>query len=135
MWSVSLTTRLKFPGNWCGKVEREGTFGEGITADDLVPAGGDVAVTSSNRERFVELYAQHLLEGSIERQFSAFRRGFQQACSPDCKGIKVLLGLLGSIRAEPRGACWKDVEETGVISTPFACHSTLTAVGSTRDYP
>ena len=67
---------------WSGQVEREGAFGEGITADDLVPGGGDVPVTPSNRERFVELYTRHLLEGSIARQFSAFRRGFEQACSP-----------------------------------------------------
>ena len=64
------------------KVEREGAFGEGITADDLVPGGGEVPVAPSNRAHFVELYTRHLLEGSIARQFSAFRRGFEQACSP-----------------------------------------------------
>ena len=65
-----------------GQVEREGAFGEGITADDLMPGGGDVPVTRANRGRFVELYARHLLEGAIARQFSAFRRGFEQARSP-----------------------------------------------------
>ena len=77
-----LVTRSWLRLRWCEQVEREGAFGEGITADDLVPGGGDVPVTPSNRGRFVELYTRHLLEGSIARQFSAFRRGFEQARSP-----------------------------------------------------
>lgn len=47
---------------------------------DLVDNGGDVLVTNSNREEYVRLYTQHLLEKSIHRQFSAFKRGFLKMC-------------------------------------------------------
>lgn len=64
------------------QVEREGPFGEGIVAEDLVPGGGESPVTAENRQLFVELYVRHLLETSIQPQFDAFRRGFDQVCSP-----------------------------------------------------
>lgn len=64
------------------QVEREGPFGEGITTEDLLPGGGDVAVTAANRAQFVELYVQHLLEKSVEPQFAAFRKGFDQVPPP-----------------------------------------------------
>jgi hypothetical protein len=60
-------------------VEREGPFGEGVVAEDLAPGGGELPVTAASRGRFVELYVRHLLEASIEPQFAAFRRGFDQA--------------------------------------------------------
>ena len=71
---------MLFP-TWCHEwvqVEREGPFGEGITTEDLLPGGGDVAVTAANRAQFVELYVQHLLEKSVQPQFAAFRKGFDQ---------------------------------------------------------
>ena len=85
------------------QVEREGAFGEGITADDLLPGGGDAPVTPGNRERFVELYTRHLLEGSIARQFGAFRRGFEQACGPHPHREAGAEGLLADYtQAAPR---------------------------------
>ncbi len=60
-------------------MEREGPFGEGVVAEDLAPGGGELPVTAASRGRFVELYVRHLLEASIEPQFAAFRRGFDQA--------------------------------------------------------
>lgn len=54
-------------------------FGE-IVDVDLKNNGKDVAVTNHNRKEFVVLYVDYLLNKSIERQFSAFHRGFQKVC-------------------------------------------------------
>ena len=54
-------------------------FGE-IVDVDLKNNGKDVAVTNDNRKEFVVLYVDYLLNKSIERQFSAFHRGFQKVC-------------------------------------------------------
>jgi len=51
---------------------------------DLTPGGGDIAVTSHNRDEYVRLYTRYLLEDSIERQFNAFTRGFHSVCGGDC---------------------------------------------------
>ena len=39
------------------------------------PAGGNIPVTNSNREEYVHLYVQHILDTSIAPQFEAFRKG------------------------------------------------------------
>jgi hypothetical protein len=49
----------------------------------LLSNGDEIAVTSRNREKFVELYAQWLLRGSVEKQLDAFRRGFQLVAGSD----------------------------------------------------
>jgi len=43
---------------------------------DLKVGGSEIAVTRANRQEFVDLYADFLLNESIGRQFAAFRRGF-----------------------------------------------------------
>lgn len=55
-------------------------FGE-RHAVDLLPGGADVPVTGSNAAHYSELYAQHLLVHSIDKQFAAFRRGFLRLCN------------------------------------------------------
>ncbi|CEM37948.1 unnamed protein product [Vitrella brassicaformis CCMP3155] len=42
--------------------------------------GGSVAVTIDNREEYVDLYVDWLLNKSIEDQFKAFHRGFHRVC-------------------------------------------------------
>ena len=44
----------------------------------LLANGADVAVTARNRDRFVELYADWLLNGSIAEPFEALRSGFER---------------------------------------------------------
>lgn len=39
--------------------------------------GDEIYVTQENKKEFVELYSDFLLNLSVERQFKAFRRGFQ----------------------------------------------------------
>ncbi|KAG7305263.1 hypothetical protein JYU34_009308, partial [Plutella xylostella] len=50
-------------------------FGTALT-HDLKPDGGSVPVTQDNKREFVDLYADFLLNTSVESQFGAFRRGF-----------------------------------------------------------
>ncbi|XP_060776152.1 ubiquitin-protein ligase E3A [Neoarius graeffei] len=43
---------------------------------DLREGGDKIPVTNDNRKEFVELYAEYMLNKSVEKQFKAFRRGF-----------------------------------------------------------
>jgi hypothetical protein len=47
---------------------------------DLKEGGADIPVTNENRQEFVDLYTEYLLEKSIEKQFAAFLDGFQTVC-------------------------------------------------------
>jgi len=51
---------------------------------DLMPKGGEIAVTDENRVEYVRLYVQYMLTGSVQRQFDAFVRGFHSVCGGDC---------------------------------------------------
>lgn len=46
----------------------------------LKPDGGNVSVTIENRQEYVDLYADHVLNKSVKKQFDALRRGFLKAC-------------------------------------------------------
>lgn len=43
---------------------------------ELIANGGNIAVTNSNREEFITLYTEYLINNSIERAFSQFAAGF-----------------------------------------------------------
>uniref|UniRef100_A0A672KH62 Ubiquitin-protein ligase E3A n=1 Tax=Sinocyclocheilus grahami TaxID=75366 RepID=A0A672KH62_SINGR len=43
---------------------------------DLKEGGDKIPVTNENRKDFVALYAEYMLNKSVEKQFKAFRRGF-----------------------------------------------------------
>lgn len=47
---------------------------------DLVDGGSEIDVTNENRERFVQLYVDYKLSKSVEKQFTAFCRGFHLVC-------------------------------------------------------
>lgn len=51
-----------------------------IQTHDLVENGDTVPVTSKNRREYVQLYADFLLNKSIERQFERFKKGFSAVC-------------------------------------------------------
>lgn len=51
-------------------------FGNVMT-HDLKPDGDTVAVCQENKQEFVDLYTDFLLNTSVEKQFRSFRRGFQ----------------------------------------------------------
>jgi len=55
-------------------------FGSMITTD-LKEGGADILVTQSNKREYVDLYADFLLNKSVEKQFLAFQRGFNLVTS------------------------------------------------------
>ncbi|RUS72176.1 hypothetical protein EGW08_020071 [Elysia chlorotica] len=55
-------------------------FGNNLT-HDLKDGGENIFVTQENKLEFVDLYADYLLNKSIEQQFRAFRRGFLMVTS------------------------------------------------------
>lgn len=55
------------------------SFGQVFTCD-LKPSGAKIQLTNNNRSEFVDLYTQFVLSKSVEKQFNAFREGFQLVC-------------------------------------------------------
>jgi len=55
-------------------------FGSTITTD-LKEGGADMLVNQSNKREYVDLYADFLLNKSVEKQFLAFQRGFNLVTS------------------------------------------------------
>ncbi|XP_014005202.1 ubiquitin-protein ligase E3A isoform X2 [Salmo salar] len=58
------------------QISQTDLFGEPITYD-LKENGDQIPVGEDNRKEFVSLYGDYILNKSVERQFKAFRRGFQ----------------------------------------------------------
>lgn len=48
-----------------------------LSFHELKENGDEQYVAQENKKEFVDLYADFLLNKSVERQFNAFRRGFQ----------------------------------------------------------
>ncbi|KAI8991416.1 hypothetical protein BDF20DRAFT_42031 [Mycotypha africana] len=46
----------------------------------LVPNGDQIMVTQENKQEFVSIYVDFMLNKSVERQFGAFKRGFYHVC-------------------------------------------------------
>jgi ubiquitin-protein ligase E3 A len=57
-------------------------FGE-IRTIDLKRDGGDLPVTNENRDEYVTLYVQYVLDVSVAAQFAAFLKGFHRVCGGD----------------------------------------------------
>lgn len=57
------------------RVGYQDVFGTSLT-HDLKTDGDNIVVSQSSKHEFVELYADFLLNKMVERQFRAFRRGF-----------------------------------------------------------
>ncbi|XP_026491337.2 ubiquitin-protein ligase E3A [Vanessa tameamea] len=85
-WNLTLYNGLKDMLNYTGSDLEEvyyqtfricytDVFGSNIF-HDLKENGDDIFVTQDNKQEFVELYADFLLNKSVETQFKAFRRGF-----------------------------------------------------------
>lgn len=55
------------------------SFGHVFTCD-LKPDGAKTLLTNENSAEFVDLYTQFVLSKSVEKQFNAFREGFQIVC-------------------------------------------------------
>ena len=76
-------------------------FGEMATVD-LIPNGSLIQVNTANRKDYIISYSRHLLETSIDRQFSPFRSGFLRMCSGASLGwFKVILVSLDQLPTDP----------------------------------
>lgn len=58
------------------KIGYRDVFGN-LLEHELKPDGDKIFVTQENKQDFVELYSDFMLNKSVEKQFNAFRRGFQ----------------------------------------------------------
>lgn len=58
------------------KICYKDVFGNALD-HELKPDGDKISVNQDNKQEFVELYTDFLLNQSIEKQFKAFKRGFQ----------------------------------------------------------
>ena len=66
-----------FAAEMCFQLTYEGMFGE-VRVVDLKPDGASLTVTNENRQEYVDLYVQHILETSVAPQFEAFAKGFKK---------------------------------------------------------
>ncbi|CDH49286.1 ubiquitin-protein ligase e3a [Lichtheimia corymbifera JMRC:FSU:9682] len=62
------------------------TFGHVFTVD-LKPMGGEIKLTNENKHEFVDLYAKFILNESIQKEFDAFREGFELLCHDNAINI------------------------------------------------
>lgn len=69
------------------RISYEDVFGT-VLVHDLKENGDQILVNHANKKEFVQLYADFLLNKSVEKQFRAFKRGFQMVT--DDSPIKLL---------------------------------------------
>ncbi|KAM0793760.1 hypothetical protein ACM66B_001178 [Microbotryomycetes sp. NB124-2] len=85
-----------FCRSFVGEIEEWGSVRE----VELLPGGKDRPVTSANRDEFVRLYVDFLLNVSVKEQFKAFSTGFAQVTSGNAlslfKGEELELLVRGS---------------------------------------
>ncbi|XP_011049375.1 PREDICTED: probable E3 ubiquitin-protein ligase HERC4 isoform X2 [Acromyrmex echinatior] len=62
----------------CFEISRE-VFGE-LKNFELIPGGDKIPVTLKNKQQYVDLYVDYILNKSIETQFKAFHKGFHNVC-------------------------------------------------------
>ncbi|XP_065362544.1 ubiquitin-protein ligase E3A [Calliphora vicina] len=58
------------------KINYKNVFDE-VVEHELKTGGGEIAVNQQNKQEFVDLYSDFLLNKNIERQFKAFKKGFE----------------------------------------------------------
>jgi alpha-tubulin suppressor-like RCC1 family protein len=95
---------LLYMKNFNGNIEE--TFGETfeiteryfdqVKTYELIPNGGNVAVTNSNINQYVQCFIEYELVKKIEKQVSPFKRGFHQVLKGD---------ILKVFRAEELSKC------------------------------
>jgi len=87
-WDLSLASGLEKLLRFDGDVEElfeltfqvtYNYFGQHKT-HNLKEGGEDIPLTNQNRQEYVSLYVQYLLEDSIKKQFDEFLKGFKMVC-------------------------------------------------------
>lgn len=96
-WSPTLFRSLSEIVNYIGddmsetfmqtfRVGYKDVFGS-VLFHELKDKGDEIYVSQENKKEFVDLYADFLLNKSVERQFKAFRRGFQMVTDESPLGL------------------------------------------------
>lgn len=104
------------------QIEVDAGFGQRCEVN-LMPGGANVPVTRSNVTQYCELYVQHLLVHSIQRQFAAFQRGFLRLCS----GAALQLFRYAALKRQH--------VDTGLSGSSFQCVSGAERHGSMLRVP
>ncbi|CAH1798913.1 unnamed protein product [Owenia fusiformis] len=85
--SSSFNDLLTFEGDvedvFCQSFEVTTSVFGSTCSKELIPGGADIPVTNQNREKFVRIYSQYILEESISHQFEPFSRGFHKVCGSE----------------------------------------------------
>ncbi|XP_065056226.1 probable E3 ubiquitin-protein ligase HECTD2 [Rhopilema esculentum] len=83
----SLTELLQYDGNveedLCLDFQITESYLASTQPIDLLPGGKDIPVTRKNRNLYVELYVNYLLDERIGKQFDSFAAGFAKVCNGD----------------------------------------------------
>lgn len=78
------------------------SFGEKYI-EELVEDGASIKLTNDNRDYYCMMYADYLLNKSISKQFTAFKRGFERVVSGgiietfEPEELRVLIGGIEAI--------------------------------------
>lgn len=67
-------------------MEANDSFGK-LETVDLIENGRNVSVTDSNKQEFVQLYVEHKLTKSVEKQLEGLLSGFYSIISPESISI------------------------------------------------
>jgi len=51
-----------------------------IQTHDLIEGGGDIPVTNDNVHDYIQKYVEWTLQGSVQKQYEAFKKGFMRVC-------------------------------------------------------
>lgn len=70
----------------CSFVAEIDKYGQRICIP-LISNGENIMVTKENRQKFVSLYTEFVLNTSVERQFGAFKRGFYHVCGGNALSV------------------------------------------------
>lgn len=101
---LGFKTMLEFEGDventFCRNFTVESEWLGETIVNDLKEGGSEIPVTGENREEYVQLYVDWVLNKSIETQFTAFAEGFDQVCGGEalklCRPEELELLICGS---------------------------------------
>ena len=51
-----------------------------IQTHDLIEGGGDIPVTNDNVHDYIQKYVEWTLQGPVQKQYEAFKKGFMRVC-------------------------------------------------------
>ncbi|KAJ3153721.1 putative E3 ubiquitin-protein ligase HTD2 [Irineochytrium annulatum] len=97
-------------------------YGE-VKTFPLIENGENILVTNDNRQEYVKLYINHLVNESVKRQFGAFRRGFHRVCGGRalkmCRAEELELLICGTTELDfgdlEKGAQYDEYEADHIV--------------------